>query len=71
MKYPICYHVLPIDLLLDFIKAFQVRHIVDFSPTPMPLTVQLANLGITYLAICGTEEQKNYLHDKSLKDFGE
>lgn len=69
VKYPICYHVLPIDLLLDFIKAFQVRHIVDFSPTPMPLTVQLANLGITYLAICGTEEQKNYLHDKSLKDL--
>ena len=34
---PIAWHCLPVTLVLDFVKALNVKHVLDFSPTPLPL----------------------------------
>ena len=64
---PISFHCLPVDVTLDFVKAFQVRHVVDFTPTPLPLALELVKLGVNYFGVCGTENQrtvfKNALHN--------
>jgi hypothetical protein len=50
---PINFHSLPVDVALDFVKAFQVRHVVDFTPTPLPLALELVKLGSATSACAG------------------
>ena len=60
---PISFHCLPVAVTLDFVKAFQVRHVVDFTPSPLPLPLELVKLGISYLGVCATENQRDYIKD--------
>ena len=60
---PISFHCLPVDVTLDFVKALQVRHVVDFTPTPLPLALELAKLGVSYFGVCGTEEQRTFINN--------
>ena len=60
---PISYHALPVAVTLDFVRAFQVRHVVDFTPTPLPLPLELTKLGVSYLGVCGTENQRTYIKE--------
>ena len=58
---PISFHWLPVDVTLDFVKAFQVRHVVDFTPTPLPLALELVKLGVSYFGVCRTENQRTVI----------
>ena len=58
---PISYHVLPAQVVLDFCQAYNVKHVLDITPSPMELAPKLIERGISYLGVCGTEFQKSYL----------
>ena len=70
---PISFHALPINLVMDFVRAFQIRHVVDFTPTPLPLPLELMKQGVSYFGVCGTEAQRDYikqcLHEGLLKEI--
>ena len=60
-KPPINYHCLPVSLVMDFVKGHQVRHVVDFTPTPLPLPLELVKEGVRYFAVCGSEFQCDWI----------
>jgi hypothetical protein len=60
-KYPINYHALPITVISDFVEGFNVKHVIDLTPTPLNLAFQLAQLGVSYVALCATEVMKDFL----------
>ena len=68
-KRPINYHCLPTSLIIDFVKAYDCKHVIDFSPSPMHLGIELMKIGVTYFALCGTEFQRETLNNQLLDDI--
>ena len=58
-KIPINFHVLPVSVIMDFVVAWKVKHVLDFMPTPLPLALALVEKGISYFALCGTAANTN------------
>ena len=61
---PISYHVLPITVVTDYVQGFGVKHVIDFTPTPLPLAIALSKLGVSYAAFCATESQATFLKNQ-------
>ena len=58
---PLSYHCLPLSVTTDLVTAYDAKHVLDFTPTPLNLATELAKRGISYFAVCGTEAQKTFL----------
>ena len=58
---PIAYHMLPSSVLCDIVGAFNVRHVIDFAPTPGDGIVKLLAGGVSYVGLCGSESMVKYL----------
>ena len=58
-KIPINFHALPVSVIMDFVVAWKVKHVLDFMPTPLPLALALVEKGISYFALCGTAANTN------------
>ena len=61
---PISYHVLPITVVTDYVQGFGVKHVIDFTPTPLPLAIALSKLGVSYAAFCATDSQATFLKNQ-------
>ena len=61
---PINYHVLPITVVTDYVQGFGVKHVIDFTPTPLPLAIALSKLGVSYAAFCATDSQATFLKNQ-------
>ena len=61
---PLSFHCLPVSVMLDLVIAYEAKHVLDLTPTPMQLDGELAKRGISYFALCGTEVQKEFLESK-------
>ncbi len=48
---PIAHHALPIVVVSDLTKAFGVKHVIDLSPTPMPLAFDIISRGGSYVGL--------------------
>lgn len=60
------HHLLPITVITDLVTAYNVRHVIDFCPTPMPLMIALLEKGCSYFGMVANEYQREYL-SKQLK----
>ena len=63
---PIHWHALPIQVVLDVAKAYGIKHIIDFTPTSLPLIPELLENGCSYLGICGTDEHDEFLEKQTI-----
>jgi hypothetical protein len=63
-KLPIAYHALPVKAITNLIEGFGCRHVIDMSPTPLPLAQKLVEMGCSYFALCGTEMARELLQDQ-------
>lgn len=54
-------HALPDVLPLDVFAAFNVKHVLDFSPCSPALAVQLVEAGISYWGLCASAYMKEKL----------
>ncbi len=61
---PISMHALPDTLPLDIFVAFNIKHVIDFSPHSATLVVKLLELGISYWGLCASEFMKETLETK-------
>ena len=58
---PLLHHLLPISVVSDFMEANKVRHVIDMTPTPLPLSQQVIEKGCSYFGVCGSEFQRDFL----------
>ena len=61
---PVSYHALPIDVVLDFYKAYNVKHVIDLTPTPLGLAFEILALGGSYVGVCASDMQAARLKDQ-------
>ena len=66
---PITFHALPTSLFSDIIKAYSVKHVIDFSPSPMHVGISCLKLGVSYCAFCATEHQQTFLQNQLFNDL--
>ena len=52
------HHLLPITVITDLVTAYNVRHVIDFCPTPMPLMIALLEKGCSYFGMVANEYQR-------------
>jgi hypothetical protein len=58
---PIAPHCLPLVLMTEYCKAFNVKHVIDLSPTPLDLGFEIVRNGGSYVAVCASTQQIEYL----------
>lgn len=58
---PIAWHALPVTAVMSYVKAFNIKHVIDLSPTPLPLAYEVVAWGGSYVALCATPQQADYL----------
>ena len=58
---PISWHVLPVALIVDLVIAYNVQHVIDCTPSCLNLAGTLAEHGVSYVGICGTQKQSDWL----------
>ena len=58
---PLCHHQNPPQVVLELCKSLQRTHVVDLSPAPSSLPVDLAEKGISYFAVCATSTMRDFL----------
>ena len=51
----------PISVITDLMTAYNVRHVIDLYPTPLPLMLAVVEKGCSYFGVCATELQREYL----------
>ncbi len=61
---PIAHHCLPVELITNLTEGFNVKHVIDISPTPLPLAYQIIKKGGSYVAVCATEVMNSYLKEQ-------
>ena len=61
---PMNYHVLPVTVLTDLAKSHKCKHVIDFCPSVMPLAIEFVKSSVSYLGICGTAVQRDWLHEQ-------
>ena len=54
------HHLLPITVITDLMTAYNVRHVIDLCPTPLPLILAVVEKGCCYFGLCATEFQREY-----------
>ena len=64
-KVPISYHTLPISVITDLVAGFDIKHIIDLGPSPLNLGFEFARRGCSYVALCATSVQKEYLQERA------
>ena len=57
-------HALPLLFMSNYIKAYNVKHVIDLSPTPLGLAFEVVKEGGSYVAVCATKIQADYLKDQ-------
>jgi hypothetical protein len=65
---PLLYNQLPRSVLINVCKAWNVRHVVDFTPIPH-VAADLVEIGISYVGVTGSEEYATYLSNECEKDL--
>lgn len=58
---PVSYHVLPVALIVDLVQAYNVQHVIDLTPSCLDLAGQLVERGFSYVGVCGTQKQRDWL----------
>ena len=43
-----------------------MKHIIDLSPTPLPLALECVKSGVSYFGVCGSTVQQDYLNKQCL-----
>jgi hypothetical protein len=66
---PINHHCPLLAIMQDLCEGFNVKHVVDFGPTPLNLGFKLAQLGISYVAVCATEKMQVFLKEQAFKSI--
>ena len=61
---PLSWHCLPCSVVLNVVKGFHVKHVIDLMPTPLGLAYELMNIGCSYVAVCGTQRQVDFLEQQ-------
>ena len=57
-------HALPLLFMRNYIKAYNVKHVIDLSPSPLGLAFEVVKEGGSYVAVCATKIQADYLKDQ-------
>ena len=65
---PLTYHALPVVVFTDLVEAFGVKHVIDLTPTALPLQVALLARGCSYFGLCGSEFQRDWIQEKLRAD---
>ena len=60
---PIAPHCLPLVLMTEYCKAYNVKHVIDLSPTPLDLGFEIVRNGGSYVAVCASTQQIEYLRN--------
>ena len=58
---PVSYHVLPVALIVDLVQAYNVQHVIDLTPSCLDLAGKLVERGFSYVGVCGTQKQRDWL----------
>ena len=66
---PVSHHCLPITVALALIKAHNIKHVIDLSPSPLKLAYKVLALGGSYVGLCATSEQAEYLKKQLFADL--
>ena len=61
---PICWPVLPINIILAVMKAYNVKHVRDLAPTPLNLAFKVVSMGASYVALCASQKMADYLKNQ-------
>ena len=54
-------HALPVKVVDNIVAALGVKHVIDLTPTSLPLGVALLERGCSYFALCCTSFQRDHL----------
>ena len=66
---PVSHHCLPPSVVVDMCVALEVKHVIDFSPTPENLAFQLVTEGISYVGICPSDFAAKRLEKNLIEDL--
>lgn len=58
---PMSYHCLPVTVVTDLVEGMNVKHVIDLTPTPLPLALNLLMMGCSYFAVCASERMRDEL----------
>ena len=58
---PINPNLLPTSVAINIMEGFSGKHIIDLTPTPLPLAYEVIRRGGSYVALCATEKMQEYL----------
>ena len=68
-KFAINYHCLPLNVFTDFVAGFDVKHVIDLTPTPLNLSSKFASKGVSYVALCATSDMKDFLKNNAFTEI--
>ena len=54
-------HLLPTDVIINLMEGFDVKHLIDLTPTPFPLAYEVVKRGCSFVALCVTFQMQEYL----------
>ena len=66
---PISWAALPVELMSNLCKGYNVKHVIDLSPTPEHLAFEIISQGGSYVALCASTEQKDFLTKQLFDDL--
>lgn len=61
---PISHHCLPLAVITDLVEGFGAKHVIDLTPTPLPLAIKLLEMGCSYFAMCASEKMADSLKEQ-------